>query len=532
MRYVLLSVLFAAPLGAQDLCEGNGHGAAYMDVGPAYIGGYYELDFGSPNAPLSIAILSISDGFALDVHPTVGALCLDVHTPAYHIFVFPTDAAGNVHLPVYLPAVPTLVGFAPFYSNAATFEGGAWSLSKTVPLWFENPNSWTPASAMSIPRLYHTATYLGADGHDGRIRILIAGGGGGTVTVPIAAKSTEIFDPLGRAFAPGPDMSVERSTHTATRLDDGRVLLAGGLDTAGVCHASCEIFDLSSGTLTPTGAMTAPRAGHTATLLDDGRVLVAGGFADYQNPTTAWMAALDTAQATAEIYDPATGTWSTLAQTMLSKRAGHTATKLADGRVLLVGGVNGGTFVSFGSTTAPLFTGTCEVFDPATDTLAPTATLLGGGAGARGFHGASLLGNGHVLVTGGNIGGAGSAAISTNSSVRWDGAAWHVAPALPVEVGFHSQIALDDGRALVCGGYKLTSDSTGGTFVAKAFAAAIDGTTYEPLSPIGLNVGIPGSAPLSRGAMEAVRMHDGAVLFTGGTSTIVHDAALIYTPGS
>src|SRR6185295_2056461 len=99
--------------------------------------------------------------------------------------------------------------------------------SKTVPLWFENENSWTPVSSMGTARMYHTATQLGADGKDNRIKVLIAGGGGGTVTIPTATNTTEIFDPLSRTSTPGPTMSVERATHTATRLPDGRVLLAG-----------------------------------------------------------------------------------------------------------------------------------------------------------------------------------------------------------------------------------------------------------------------------------------------------------------
>jgi hypothetical protein len=522
---LIAAALCAAPALAQDPCEGNGYGGAYIEVGPAYIGGFFVHDIGSPQVLSGIQVFSISDGAQTTVHPLIGPVCLNVFSPIYQVIILPTGPDGNLHFQLGLPAIPTWVSNPPFFSNVATFEGGQWSISKTVPLWFENPNSWTPVSAMATPRLYHTATYLGADGRDDRIRILIAGGGGGTVTVPIATTSTEIFDPLSRKFTAGPDMSVERSTHTATRLADGRVLIAGGLDTAGACHATCELFDLTTGTLTPTGSMSAPRAGHTATLLDDGRVLVTGGFADYHNPTTAWKAALDTSQNTGEIYDPTTGTWSPLLHTMQSKRSGHSATKLADGRVLLVGGVTGGTFTLLSTSVVPIFTSTCEVFDPAVGTLGATASLLPGGA--RAFHGASLLGNGHVLVTGGNVaGGPNGEAISTNSSVVWDGATWTVAPALPTPVAWHSQLPLKNGRALVCGGLSLTEFG----LTPKAFAASIDGSTYQPLNPIGLNPGLPASAPVSRGAMEAVRMHDGAFLFTGGVDTGVLGSAFVYTP--
>ncbi|MEM7307273.1 MAG: kelch repeat-containing protein [Planctomycetota bacterium] len=524
----LTAVALLAPAAlAQDLCEGNGYGEAYIEVGPAYLGGFFAHDIGSPALPNGIQILSISGGFTETTHPVIGDVCLDVTSPFYQIIVLPTGPDGNLHIDLFLPDIPEWVSNPPFYSNIATFEGGQWSMSKTIPLWFENPNSWTPVSSMSANRIYHTATNLGADGRDNRIRILITGGGEGTVTVPIASQTTEIFDPLSRTFSPGPDLSVERSTHTATRLDDGRVLIVGGLDTNGVCHATCEIFDLNNSTMTPAASMGTPRSGHTATLLDDGRVLVTGGFADYQNPGTAWLSALITSQNTGEIYDPVTDTWTPLAGPMASKRSGHTATKMDDGRVLIVGGVDGGFTISFGTTVAPSFTGTCEIFDPADDSLTPVASLPGFGNGERAFHAAALLGNGDVIVTGGNYNGGGNGeAVSSNSSVVFDGTSWSVAPPLPVEVAWHTMKTLPDGRALVCGGLTLTEFD----LTPKAFAAAIDGTTYTPLSPVGLNEGLPASAPITRGAMAAVEMHDGAFLFTGGVDTAVLSNALIYTP--
>jgi hypothetical protein len=213
---------------------------------------------------------------------------------------------------------------------------------------------------------------------------------------------------------------------------------------------------------------------------------------------------------------------------MASKRSGHTATKLADGRVLLVGGVTGGFTIVLSTSVAPTFTGTCEIFDPATDTLTATAALPGSTAGARAFHGASLLGTGDVLVTGGNYsGGSNGEAVSTNSCVRWDGSTWHVAPPLPTTVAWHNQVPLDDGRAFVCGGLSVSEFA----LTPKAFGAALDGFTYESLGPVGLNEGIPASTALSQGAMEAVRMHDGAYLFTGGVVAAgVLATSLVYTP--
>jgi hypothetical protein len=525
-----LALLSGTPF-AQDIAEGNGYGDAYIQVGPAYLGGFFKHDIGSPSAPNSFAVFSYSDGFDTSVHPILGPVALDIFSPIYGIIILPTGPTGNLHFELFLPAIPEWVGLPPFYSNVVTFEGGQWSSSKTVPLWFENENSWTPVSVMGTPRMYHTATQLGADGKDNRIKVFVAGGGGGTVTIPTATNTTEIFDPLSRTFTPGPVMSVERATHTATRLTDGRVLLAGGLDSIGVCTATCEIYDRTTDTLAPTGNMSAPRAGHTATLLDDGRVLVTGGFADYQNPATAFAAALNTAQTTAEIFDPATGAWTPVAQPMSAKRAAHAAVKLLDGKVMVISGVTGG------SGAYPSFTPKVDLFDPATETFTPLPDiLLEGFVRGRAFHGASVLGNGDVLVTGGlYTGGSNGDAISTKDCQRWNGSSWSMQAALPVAVAWHDQLTLPNGKALISGGLEVQASSLVGgpnPVLPKAFTGVHDGTTVAPLIGIGLNPGIPGSSPDLRGAMSLTRLHDGSLLFLGGTNGTgtVYASGYVYTP--
>ena len=121
---LLLLAFLATSSAAQDLCEGNGYGGAYIEVGPAYLGGFFSNDLGSPNAPGSFVVLSISDGFDATVHPVIGPVCLDIFSPIYQIIILPTDGAGNLHFDLFLPAIPTLVTLPPFYANAATFEGG------------------------------------------------------------------------------------------------------------------------------------------------------------------------------------------------------------------------------------------------------------------------------------------------------------------------------------------------------------------------------------------------------------------------
>ena len=96
--------------------------------------------------------------------------------------------------------------------------------------------------------------------------------------------------------------------------------------------ASAELFDPTSGTWTATGSMSLPRTSHTATLLQTGQVLIAGGEATAGNPG-----------ASTELYDPASGLFTIAATPLASPRVAHTATRLPDGRVLLVGGNAAGT---------------------------------------------------------------------------------------------------------------------------------------------------------------------------------------------
>ena len=117
---------------------------------------------------------------------------------------------------------------------------------------------------------------------------------------PAYLASAEIYDPATNKFAPTGSMKTPRENAQAVRLTDGRVLIVGGdQGDAGdeVLLSSAEIFDPAAGKFTPTGRMHDARSHFSATLLADGRVLVAGGIG---------IAALG-AWDTAEVYDPATG---------------------------------------------------------------------------------------------------------------------------------------------------------------------------------------------------------------------------------
>ncbi len=124
-------------------------------------------------------------------------------------------------------------------------------------------------------------------------------------------------------------MTTPRLYQTATVLQNGQVLVIGG-SSATTALNSAELYDPATGTWTATGSMTTARTDHTATLLQNGQVLVTGG-----NGTCVPFSC--PALSTAELYHPATGTWAPTGS-MTTARTDHTATPLPNGQVLAAGG--------------------------------------------------------------------------------------------------------------------------------------------------------------------------------------------------
>jgi putative Ig domain-containing protein/galactose oxidase-like protein/Kelch motif protein len=220
------------------------------------------------------------------------------------------------------------------------------------------------AGSMSLPRMSPTATLLQTG------KVLITGGG----TDDASNKSAELFDPDTGMFTRIDDMTDPRTGDTATLLKDGRVLIAGGY-----ALTSALLYDPSTGKFSRTaGDMITWRFNHTATLLNDGRVLMAGGQGGDSNVPISQ----------AEVYDPATGTFSAVGD-MPFAREHQVATLLTSGKVLVAGGASGDS--------ASIAISAAELFDPATGTFSRTADM----SSPRMSFTSTLLDDGDVLVTGG-----------------------------------------------------------------------------------------------------------------------------------
>src|SRR6187551_3044262 len=143
---------------------------------------------------------------------------------------------------------------------------------------------------------------------------------------PAAASPTPVEPKAATWTTTGNMLEARTRSQTATLLLDGRVLVAGGEGASGGL-TSAELYDPSSGSWTATGSMTMIRGGQTATLLRNGKVLVAGGIG------SGTFGQMQGARDSAELYDPATGSWSATGS-MDARFSDHTATLMADGTVL------------------------------------------------------------------------------------------------------------------------------------------------------------------------------------------------------
>ena len=308
-------------------------------------------------------------------------------------------------------------------------------------------------------------------------RVLFAGGNdvNGAPTADVA-----IYDPSTKAWSSVAPMRTPRAAFIAVLLADGRVLAVGG-ESASVLITSAEIYDPATDTWKLTASVPESRRYETATLLNNGNVLLAGGEDAKFNPL-----------ATADIYQPASGTWKKIAAPSFSE---HTATLLADGRVLLIGG------------------GIAELFDPARGTWIATAPPLANRSG----HVATLLRNGKVLAAGGEDY-PNSRVLASAEIYDPKANSWAMTASMATTRYQANALLLADGRVLVSGG-----ESAGTTPLQTA-------ELYDPASGTWHRAG---AMPEARAQHAGVTLKNGDGLLAAGVGVqgVLGDAVL-FAPNS
>jgi N-acetylneuraminic acid mutarotase len=397
---------------------------------------------------------------------------------------------------------------------------------------------WSITGSLNTARQSHTATLL-PNG-----KVLVAGG----VGTPFAyLNSAEIYDPASGFWTTATgSMSIARAGATATLLPGGKVLVAGGTGSGtggggGAYLFSSELYDPATGTWTVTGSLNARRTSHTATLLTNGLVLVAGGTAAGVN------------LASAELYNPSVGTWATTTTPLIMARQDHTATLLPNGKVLVAGGLNPGalstaelydpvaaTWSSAGSmstarylheasllpngkvlvtggidSSGALRTATAELFDPVAGTWASTISMNVG----RDLHTSTVLPNGRVLVVSGIANsGATTTAELYDPAINPATGTWTTATGtLNFPRKFFTLTLLPNGKVLAAGGFDTN------------FLAMTNSELYDPSTTLWT---VTGSQNVPRYDHTATLLPNGGVLVAGGYDTTYLASAERYDPVS
>ena len=388
---------------------------------------------------------------------------MEIYVPANGTFRSPgTLIARSSHTSTNLPDGSVLI------TGGYTYQG-----AKTNSAEIYNPteNAFSPVGNLLQGRVEHTASPL-ADG-----RVLVAGG----VTSSGYTGASELYDPATQMFSTASDLQQARAYHVATVLSDGSVLVCGGVSAGGSRLASCERYDPSHSAFAITGSMGAPRNRHTMTLLTDGRVLVAGGADNSVG-----------ALAQAELYDPTTGIF-TPTGSLNAAREGHTATLLADGRVMVAGGSSAGGFLA-----------TVEIYDPETGNFTLSEQLL---STPHYDHTATPLSDGTILLAG--VYDQPSATISAETVHPLTGATVLTARLYTNRSG-HGAALLPNGNVLLTGGYVslneqvLNSAELGLFLPSNTFTGTLEvPTTWVGAGPITLTVtGVTSGSPVIAAALS------------------------------
>jgi len=329
---------------------------------------------------------------------------------------------------------------------------------------------WVTAASLQTGRVWHTATKL----QDGRV--LVVGGFNGAYLA-----SAEIFDPLANTWTAVGNLANARRAHTATLLNNGKVLIVGGQAGPFAILGAAELFDPATNAFSSAGSAV-QRASHQAVLLSDGCAMVIGGEANN----------------TADIYDPATNTW-TAAANMPTQRQSFIVSRLANGNVLVAGGLISGA------------TATAIIYNPTTNVWSSAATASV--AAARLSATGTTLQSGLVMMAGGQSSSGPSASFENYDSVA---NTWSAVASMTGARRNHAAALLVNGSVLAVGG-----DNTIGTI-----------STNDLYNPISNTWSLTANLNTARSLHTATTLNDGSVLAASGATvgTTTTNTAEIYLP--
>lgn len=366
------------------------------------------------------------------------------------------------------------------------------------------------APSMNVARGGHAAVTL----DDGRVLVVGGIAAGNSEKAGSYVADAELFDPLTNTWTKVTDISgnagrmmngsvpVKPALATATKLNDGTVLICGGIgvEKKGLLGLlgekvdtmeSAFIFDPTTNTFSKVGNLNWPRHSHTATLMSDGRVLIAGGYND-----SLWKS--DKTQAPFEIYDPAKRSFEKSGSIFsrfksVEPRQSHTATAIEGGSgILLVGGNHWEGGALFGLIKPKL------KMNKGSEVVRGLKTDRAGDLNApRLMHGAALVSPQHVLVAGGHdpSGAVGMLELYDSATAAWTPVGNLAKPRSNCEV------AVDGNLALVIGGYDGTAE-VASVEVFDAAAKTLSQTSYSLATP--------------RNGCAVATLKDGRILVTGG----------------
>lgn len=291
----------------------------------------------------------------------------------------------------------------------------------------KQPAHWETIAAAG-PAVWSFSATLLSDG-----KVLFVGGMYKPDKKLLGSNEAYIYLPQAKTVLPAGTMSSPRGNHTATLLDDGRVLVVGGRSEYSNYLASAEIFDPSkfdpknpsAQTFSPAASPAVKRGLHGAVKLNNGKVLVASGYGS--GPLSS-----------IELYDPKANSWTLLGNKLAHKRSGATVTLLKNGNVLFAGGYD---------YTASKYLDSLEIFEASSGSVQAVSAKLTAG---RSAHTATLLGDGNVLIVGGTCGGG---CKLTNDEIFMPVGNKVKSISNPgVTLMQQAAARLKDGRVLFCGG--------------------------------------------------------------------------------